>query len=176
MCQTVTSQMSAGQLAGQWALSGLLLFSSFGLVHGALANVPPATPAPGSWPMFRGTPSLSGVAPGSLTSALTLLWSFKTLGPVKSSAAVDQGRVYVGSDDQHVYCLDLEKGTTNWSFKTDGPIESSPLVLEGRVHIGSADGWVYTLQAGNGQLVWKYQTGDKILGSPNWLEAPRGGG
>ena len=39
------------------------------------------------WPMFRGGPALLGIAGGSLSRELKLLWSFKTGGPVKSSAA-----------------------------------------------------------------------------------------
>src|SRR5690349_3340310 len=63
-----------------------------------------------SWPMFRGSPGLVGVAPGRLPDALGLLWSFKTGGPVKSSAAVEGGRVFIGSDDGFVYAIDLESG------------------------------------------------------------------
>ena len=42
-----------------------------------------------AWPMFRGGPALLGVAEDSLPARLELLWSFKTAGPVKSSAAID---------------------------------------------------------------------------------------
>ena len=48
-----------------------------------------------AWPMFRGGPALLGVAEGTLPARLELLWSFKTAGPVKSSAAIDQGRVFL---------------------------------------------------------------------------------
>src|SRR3954454_7347538 len=86
------------------------------------------TSTPGSWPMFRGSPSLVGVAAGKLPDAPALLWSFKTEGPVKSSAAIEGGRAVVGSDDGNVYALDLANGKKVWSFKTAGPVESSPLV------------------------------------------------
>ncbi len=89
------------------------------------------------WPMFRGNPALTGVAEGSLPVKLKLLWSFKTGGPVKSSAAIVGGRVFVGSDDGLVYALDFATGAKQWTFKTGGPVESSPLVLNGRVFVGS---------------------------------------
>src|SRR5438309_10358825 len=63
-----------------------------------------------AWPMFRGGPALLGVAEGSLPARLELLWSFKTAGPVKSSAAIDQGRVFIGSDDGNIYSLDFGNG------------------------------------------------------------------
>ena len=127
--------------------------------------------APGDdWPMFRGGPALAGVAAGSLPERLELLWTFKTGGPVKSSAAIVQDRVFVGSDDGNVYALGLADGKKVWAFKTGGGVESSPLVLEGKVFVGSSDGLLYALEAATGKLAWKYETGDKILGGPNWVK------
>jgi outer membrane protein assembly factor BamB len=126
------------------------------------------------WPMFRGGPALLGVAPAQLPPKLNLLWSFKTQGPVKSSPAIAQGRVFVGSDDEHLYALDLRTGRKLWAFKTDGPIESSPLVLEDRVFVGSDDSALYALEVASGKLLWKYLTSDKIVGGPNWAKAPTG--
>jgi outer membrane protein assembly factor BamB len=132
--------------------------------------------AGGDWPMFRGGPALAGVAGGSLPARLEPLWTFKAAGPVKSSAAIVQERVFIGSDDGNVYALALADGKKVWAFKTGGAVESSPLVLEGRVFVGSSDGWLYALEAGTGKLAWKYETGDKILGAPNWVKLSAGSG
>jgi outer membrane protein assembly factor BamB len=85
------------------------------------------------WPMFRGGPALLGVAEGSLPAKPALLWSFKTGGPVKSSAAIVGDRVFIGSGDGNLYALDLARGKKLWSFKTGDEVESSPLVLDGKV-------------------------------------------
>src|SRR5687768_8636664 len=127
-----------------------------------------------SWPMFRGNPGLTGIAPGKLPDSLALQWQFKLGGPTKSSAAVSGGRVFIGSDDGSLYALDFASGQKVWSFKTEGPIESSPLVLNGKVYVGSSDNFLYALNAADGKPIWKLQTGDKILGSPNWVKAPDG--
>src|SRR6266571_8185823 len=79
-----------------------------------------------NWLMFRGNPALTGVAAGTLPDKLSLLWSFKTGGPVKSSAAIVGGRVFIGSGDSHVYALELASGKKNWAATTKGPVESSP--------------------------------------------------
>jgi len=121
--------------------------------------------------MFRGEPALLGVARNSLPSKLDLLWSFKTTGPVKSSAAIVAGRVFVGSNDGNVYALDFSDGHKLWAFKTAGAVESSPLVLEGKVFVGSTDASLYALAADTGKQLWKYETGEKILGAPNWIKA-----
>src|SRR5260370_25959933 len=120
-----------------------------------------------SWPMFRGGPSLSGVAAGHLPGELKLLWAFKTGGAVKSSAAIDHGQAFIGSDDGSIYAIDLAKGEKKWSYKTGGPVDSSPLALDGNVYVGSADGSLYALEAGAGKFLWNNKTGDKMLGSPN---------
>ena len=123
------------------------------------------------WPMFRGGPDLIGVSPETLPDKPGLLWTFKTGGAVKSSAAVAGGKVYFGSSDNCIYALNLADGVKAWSFKTEGEVESSPLVLEGKVFAGSSDNFLYALDAATGKQVWKYETGDKILGAPNWFKA-----
>ena len=130
----------------------------------------------GDWPMFRGGPALAGVAGGSLPERLDLLWTFKTAGPVKSSAAIVQDRVFIGSDDGNVYALALADGKKVWAFKTGGGVESSPLVLEGKVFVGSSDAFLYAIEAATGKLLWKYETGDKLLGAPNWVKLDAGSG
>jgi outer membrane protein assembly factor BamB len=98
-----------------------------------------------NWPMYRGDPALVGVAMGSLSDQLALRWTFKTEGPVKSSAAIENGMVYVGSDDGQVYALDLRHGQKQWAFKTGGPVESSPLLLAEGLYVGSSDAMLYAL-------------------------------
>jgi outer membrane protein assembly factor BamB len=140
-----------------------------------------------SWPMFRGNPGLTGISPAQLPNSLSLLWTYKTGGPVKSSAAIAHGKAFIGSDDKQVHCIDLKSGKTVWTFTTQGEIESSPLVLDGLnsnsdakqgqgsiVYVGSSDGHLYALDAESGKLIWKFQTEDKILGGPNWVVAPDG--
>jgi len=128
------------------------------------------------WPMFRGGPALAGVAGGKLPDRLELVWTFKTAASVKSSAAIVQDRVFIGSDDGNVYALALADGKKVWAFKTGGGVESSPLVMEGKVFVGSGDGFVYALEAATGKLAWKYETGDKVLGAPNSVKLNVGNG
>jgi eukaryotic-like serine/threonine-protein kinase len=127
-----------------------------------------------SWPMFRGRQDLVGTAAGALPDSLELRWSFKTEGPVKSSAAIDGERVVVGSDDKHVYCLDSLTGEKIWAFETGDAVEGSPLIFGNHVYIGSADAQLYKLNRATGALEWTYPTGGKILGGANWIRQPAG--
>src|SRR6185503_8112735 len=159
-----------------WILAPASTFLVAVFAVGASANQDAGKAAAGgaNWPMFRGNPALTGVAPGNLPDKLSLLWTFKTGGPVKSSAAIVGGRVFIGSGDGHVYALELANGKKTWAAKTGGPVESSPLVLDGKVFFGSTDASLYAVEAASGRQLWKYETGDKILGAPNWVKSPMG--
>jgi eukaryotic-like serine/threonine-protein kinase len=138
------------------------------------AAVLAAFTARADWPMFRGTPDLAGVAPGSLPAEPKLLWTFKTQGPVKSTAAIADGKVFVGSNDRHLYALELATGKLVWAFTNSEAIESAPLVLNGKVYFGANDAHVYAVEAATGKLVWKFETGDKVISAPNWfVDGPR---
>ena len=92
--------------------------------------IPLAHGADADWIMFRGNPSLTGVATGSLENKLSLLWSFKTDSPVKSSPSIAGTAFTLALMTDDLYAIDLTKGTKAWEFKTGGAVESSPLVLD----------------------------------------------
>src|SRR5881396_4137925 len=152
------------------AAAASLLVAVFAAGASANQDAAKAASSGAHWPMFRGNPALTGIASGTLPDKLSLLWSFKTGGPVKSSAAVVDGHVFIGSGDGNVYALDLASGKKGWAARTGGPVDSSPLVLDGKVFFGSTDNSLRAVEAGGGKPVWKYETGDKILGAPNWVK------
>jgi outer membrane protein assembly factor BamB len=120
------------------------------------------------WPMFHGNPALTGVAAGSLPGQPGKLWSYKTAGPIHSSAAVVGGVVYVGSDAGQMLALSLDQGKRLWEFNTtNGPVESSPLVAGGRVFFGTEEGLLNALDAASGRRLWSRTNEGKIVGGPN---------
>ena len=126
------------------------------------------------WPMYRGGPPLLGVAEGQLANELSLRWTFETGGSVRSSAAIRDGIVYIGSDDGKVYAIDMRTGNDVWSYSTTDSVESTPCLIDDRLVVGSADGFLYCLDRRTGELRWKYEADDRILGSPNWTQSPGG--
>jgi outer membrane protein assembly factor BamB len=116
-------------------------------------------PAASAQNMFRGNPARTGVydavGPRQLKG---VKWAFRTGGPVVSSPTVVDGVAYVGSDDMHLYAVDVATGTEKWRFKTGGIVRSSPAVAAGIVYFGSYDGLFYALDAATGQLRWKFAT------------------
>ncbi len=83
-----------------------------------------------------------------------------------SAPAIQDGVLYVGNMDGHLYALQAQDGRLKWRFKTRGGVTSSPWVQDGTVYVGSKDDHLYALDAATGQPSWKFKTGDDVLGSP----------
>ena len=119
------------------------------------------------WPMFRHDLSHSGYSSSTAPTTNHTLWNYTTGSYVDSSPAVAYGKVYVGSNDYSVYCLDASTGAKLWSYATGAwVILSSPAVADGEVYIGSCDGSVYCLDASTGAKLWSYSTGSEVWSSP----------
>jgi len=127
-----------------------------------------------SWPMFRGGQQLLGRASGALPDSMVIAWKFKTDGAIKSSPAIDDGLVFIGSDDANIYAIDLKTGDGVWAYKTGDAVEATPCVVDGLVFTGSSDTFLYALDAKSGSLKWKYETDAQILGAANWARSPDG--
>lgn len=76
-----------------------------------------------------------------------------------SSPALDGNRLYVGSGDSSIYCLDKIQGNKIWEYKTGGIVHSSPAVVDGIVYSGSWDSKIYALDAISGKLIWEFLAG-----------------
>ena len=114
-----------------------------------------------AWPMWRHDPAHTASGQSGPTN-LTLRWNFTTNGAVVSSPSVAEGRVYVGSQDKNVYCLDAQSGSLLWKFNTSARILSSPAVVDGKVYVGPDDGYVYCLNAYDGSLIWSKAAGGYV--------------
>jgi outer membrane protein assembly factor BamB len=120
------------------------------------------------WPMFQGDPARTGYHPRVTGPSQTVntQWTVDTGGSVRSSPAVANGIVYIGSRDNSVYALDATDGTTQWTVDTGGSVWSSPAVANGTVYVGSDDHSVYALDATDGTTQWTADTGASVYSSP----------
>jgi outer membrane protein assembly factor BamB len=100
-------------------------------------------------------------------------WRFHTEGPIRVAPATDGERVFVGSQDGHVYALD-RTGKLLWKFRggrsarrilgherliSAWPVSARPVVHEGKVYVVAGywplDGvFVHALDAASGKAVW----------------------
>jgi outer membrane protein assembly factor BamB len=86
--------------------------------------------------------------------------------PYRSSPAVQEGVVVIGSRSRRVEAFDPKSGNELWSFATKQRIDSSPVIVGQRVYIGAADGRLYGLDLKDGRQLWEYQATGGFTGSP----------
>jgi hypothetical protein len=96
---------------------------------------------------------------GSLATSKTITFlenASSTVLSARASPAAFEGKVYVGSADNSVYCLNGLTGAKVWSYATNGYASCSPAIAGGRVYIGSDDRNIYCLDTYTGvQTTWK---------------------
>lgn len=109
--------------------------------------------------MFRGEPSRAGVASASAPRKFTRVkWKFPTGDRLVGSPVLQDGVLYFGGDDHHIYAVEAETGRQIWKHATKGPVPCTPAVVGGVVYAGSYDGKFYALEAKDGSVKWKFAT------------------
>lgn len=125
--------------------------------------------------MYKENPGRSGSLAESYGDPASLAWKFEGGSAFYSSAAVSQGRVYVGNQDHFVYCLELASGKLLW--KTELPdciYGSSPQIQGQNLYIACVDGSVDALDLETGKVLQRYwsekagfgSSHSPVLGSP----------
>jgi outer membrane protein assembly factor BamB len=118
------------------------------------------------WPMFNHDLLNTGNTTSNAPDTHNILWTFNPNDQMASPVVYDD-KVFVGSDDGIVYCLNMYNGEQIWNYTTNGEITViSPAVEDGRVYIGSWDEYMYCLDADTGDKIWSHFIGDWIESSP----------
>ena len=73
-------------------------------------------------------------------------WTFVAGGFLRSSPALGDGALYIGSDDGRLYAVDATDGQKLWDFATGAKITSSPALADGVIYVGSYDGKLYAIE------------------------------
>ncbi len=111
---------------------------------------------------FRSGPAHTGLyaATGNL-DAVSLRWLYKTNGAIRSTPVVANGRVFFGSADHYLYCLDTT-GKQLWKYEAADAVSSSPAVANGMVFFNDRSNNLYAIKASNGTLAWSKQLGKTL--------------
>lgn len=75
-------------------------------------------------------------------------------GTVKATPAIVDGKIYFGTGDSKLYCLNAETGTFEWFFETRGAVRCPPFVQDGIMYFGADDNSIYTINAATGDTIW----------------------
>lgn len=94
---------------------------------------------------------VTGTSDGHFVQAVNLntgvqLWKYKTISIVWSSPVIENNKVYIGSHDEALYCIDLITGKKLNGFQCEGVIFSSPVICDEQLFFGTDKGWLYALQ------------------------------
>jgi len=89
-----------------------------------------------------------------------ILWKVRPGGPLRGAPTVASGAVYVMSQDNQIYSLKEEDGSTNWSQAAALEIagvfgSASPAVGQGTVVAGFSSGELNAYRYENGRQVWQ---------------------
>ncbi len=126
-------------------------------------------------------------------------WSFFTEGPVRLAPTFHDGRIYFGSDDGFVYCLEAADGALVWKHRPGPrdrripgngrvisvwPVRGSLVMQDGLLHgaagmFPSETVFVFALDPATGEEVWKTEQDDLpvqgyLLASATRLYTPSG--
>ncbi len=115
-------------------------------------------------------------------------WRFHTDGPVRLAPAIASGKVFVASDDGHLYCLDLADGRLRWKLRASPsprkvlgngrlisvwPVRGGPVIADGTVYFAAgvwpSEGiFLYAIDAETGNVRWvNDRTGSLYLQHPH---------
>lgn len=95
-------------------------------------------------------------------------WVFAAGGYIPGRPAVANDRVYFGSKDGNVYCVNTTTGLKTWSFATGDEVWCPPTVADGMVYIGvnGSEPGLYALDAVTGSRKWAFRGGAKFYTTP----------
>lgn len=135
------------------------------------------------WLMFRGDTSRSGASISTNGPREGILLWQAAIGPITSSSAIAEEKVFVGTLNGKFYALNLHDGNIVWEVDVNRPIASSPAFNKGRLFFGTLkegsgtipDGGpsvstlasgLYALSARDGSLIWLHEMNSSIYSSP----------
>ena len=149
-------------------LTSLLVILCISSIYLACLNLTKAESSSNDWSMFRQDPAHTAYSSISGPSTPKVLWTFSDDdNSLQGSPAIADGKLYIGSANGNIYCLNATNGHEIWlSFKINAEIQSSPAIANGFLYIIGRDGGIYCLNAQTGDIAWKFKTGYGTGASP----------
>tara|TARA_Y100001970_G_scaffold245297_1_gene312195 strand:- start:267 stop:1766 length:1500 start_codon:yes stop_codon:yes gene_type:complete len=74
-----------------------------------------------------------------------------------NNCTVFDDMIYFGSEDKHVYAINILTRKELWKFETGGHVKSTPIVSNKIVFIVSSDNHLYALDVDTGREIWKFK-------------------
>jgi len=92
-----------------------------------------------------------------------LEWSYPLEKHVMSTAAVQEGLVFIADCGRRFHCVDAKTGQPCWTHEVKGEVWASPYVADGKVYLGTRSGNFYVFTASREkQVLAELELGDPI--------------
>ena len=140
-----------GWLTARWKRTGKVRWKR------KVGNLAASTPAVEGTNLYVTVLDTGGGAGRALSLRLRngrIRWSRALPSRSESSPLVDNGRMYFGSEDGTLYCVDEASGRTIWTYRAAGSVKGSPTLAYGLLYFGDYGGQVQAVKASNGRRVW----------------------
>ena len=110
------------------------------------------------WPQGRADAKNTGYTAASAPKAGFTSWIYDTgsSSNVRSGPTVVDGVVYIGSDSNYLYALDMVTGALKWKYKCGGDCRSAAAVVGDLLFITDRSGELTCLNKNTGVYQWSY--------------------
>ncbi|MEJ5341597.1 MAG: PQQ-binding-like beta-propeller repeat protein [Thermogutta sp.] len=149
-------------------------------VHDSAAE-PPSTETPvdiisgSDWPVFRGTPTATGLVLGRFDQPPKQAWAFTAENDsFTATPVVADNTVFLGGNEGNFYAVDLQTGRKRWAWKAPAGIVAPAGYWNGHVYVGDVSGGFHCLRAQTGDPVWQKEVEGEIDGGPGFATLPSG--
>ncbi len=169
------TKIGIGVIAGVVVLAALGVYMLIAGSGSVMTQSPPDGNSP-EWSAFRGgvrrLGSVDGIAGPQDGQEM---WSFReTLDRAgfASSPAVVGDRIYVGANNDTLYCFNASTSDVIWKFEAFYEVFSSPAIRDGKVYFGEGlhyteDATFYCVDASTGEENWRFPTNSHVESSPS---------
>jgi outer membrane protein assembly factor BamB len=102
-------------------------------------------------------------------TTMKTLWAFQNETvklPFIASPSVSEKKVFIGSRDKYVYCLDKITGVLDWKVNTGGSLDASPVLISDKLLVANMRGDLLLLNTRDGKTIWSYELGSPVIGNP----------
>ncbi|WP_347245900.1 PQQ-binding-like beta-propeller repeat protein [Thermogutta sp.] len=127
------------------------------------------------WPVFRGTPTATGLSLGRFDRPPEQAWVFTAENDsFTATPVVAENTVFLGGNEGNFYAVDLQTGRKRWAWKAPAGILAPAGYSNGNVYVGDINGGFHCLRAQTGEPVWQIEVEGEIDGGPGFATLPSG--
>ncbi len=85
-----------------------------------------------------------------------------------SSPCVHKDKIFFGTMDEHVHCVDALSGEVLWRIPVRGSVIATGMFTGDMYIVGTGEGVLYAINVEDGGVVWTFKAGNLIKATPAW--------